>query len=896
MFILPHKCRDYYWKRATFAEKNRQKMKRRLLAFAVLLLVALTPTWGVLKEKSLAETLSVLLAELQSDYAKQQYMKQHYESQGEQQHEQLVANMQKCEQIGLMLYSQKADFTFDMAAACQEATRLHDELASANRLPYEKIRAAIEHEIERYDALILSLKKLPPIETEDKKEVLTQADTIILQAMDSLQTATDSLRAAGADTLKPLLPVAEEKPKRTDPYLLTPLQQQQRAECLRLATSIRDDLKAFLEKLTNDNLYYTSVQKKTEDLYRFAQSRYGILQTNIFKNGGSNYFHILASLPTYVMLAIGDCASKYLSFKGTDASDSQWRGMSVLYISIFMLLYLALALIITYVTLRWLLPQRWRSADYKHKRQMLNNVVGIGLFAILVLVARRFAQQNALVEMGTGLMVSMAWILEAIFLSLYIRLKGEQMRHAALIYLPLIFIAVVIILFRIVLIPDSVANLLLPPVMLFTTIWQLRCTNKHRAALPQTDMIFVYLTTVIMAVVCVTTWMGYTLMAVEMMLWWIFQLSAIQTIVCLYDMMELFENRFLAPRLIKSGGVQMTVEAFIDRMKLGYYVSRTWLYDFINRAAVPILGVLSVLLSVVWTANIFEMGEMCRKIFLANFIDEENIIQLSLFKIVVVVCGFFVFRYVNYMARSIYRNVRKATLDEGEQFNATLARNVIAILVWGSYGVLCLIFLHVPSKGISVITAGLATGLGFAMKDLLENFFYGLSLMTGRVHVGDYIECDGIRGKVESITYQSTQIVTIDGSVIAFLNSALFSKNFKNLTRNHRYELIKIPVGVAYGSNVDEVRRMILADIKPLCQQEGSTGMPLTSPETHPAVVFNDFGDSSVDLLLCVWVLVEDGASFKARAREIIYNTLTRNNIEIPFPQCDLNVRSLPKR
>lgn len=880
-------------------------MKRRLLAIVALLLVVLTPAVAVLKEKSLAETLGVLLAELQSDYDKQQYMKQHYESQSAQQHEALVENMQRCEQIGLMLYSQKADYTFDMAAACQEATKLHKELQSANRLPYEKIRVAIEHEIERYDALIVSLKKLPPIEKADKEAVMTQADTIIQQAMDSLQMAADSVKAKGADTL-PVIPVlapkTEEKPAHTDPYMLTPLQQQQRAECLRLAQAIRDNLKGFLDKLTNDNLYYTSVQTKSEELYRFAQTRYGILQQNIFKNGGSNFFHILGALPTYVALAIGDCASKYLSFHDAEAAHSQWRGMSVLYISIFAILYLALALVLTYVTLRWLLPKSWRSADFKYKRQMLNNVVGIALFAVLVLVARRFGQQNALVEMGTGLMVSMAWILEAIFLSLYIRLKGEQMRHAAMIYSPIIFISIVIILFRIVLIPDSAANLLLPPIMLVATIWQVRALGKHRRGLPQTDMIFAYITTLMMAAVTVTTWAGYTLMAVEMMLWWIFQLSAIQTIVCVYDMMEMFENRFLAPRLnpairqaMREGkDVTGEVEHLIERMKQGYMVSRTWLYDFVNRAAVPILGVLSVLLSVVWTANIFEMVEMCRKIFLTNFIDEKNVVQLSLFKIVVVVCGFFVFRYINYMARSIYRNVRKATLDEGEQFNATLARNVIAILVWGAYLVFCLVFLHVPSQGISVITAGLATGMGFAMKDLLENFFYGLSLMTGRVHVGDYIECDGIRGKVESITYQSTQIVTIDGSVIAFLNSALFSKNFKNLTRNHRYELTKIPVGVAYGTNVEEVRQLILKDIIPLCGQTGSTGMPLTNPDSRPAVVFNNFGDSSVDLLLCVWVLVEDCASFKARAREIIYNTLTRNNIEIPFPQCDLNVRSLP--
>ncbi len=78
--------------------------------------------------------------------------------------------------------------------------------------------------------------------------------------------------------------------------------------------------------------------------------------------------------------------------------------------------------------------------------------------------------------------------------------------------------------------------------------------------------------------------------------------------------------------------------------------------------------------------------------------------------------------------------------------------------------------------------------------------------MMGRVKVGDYIICDGTRGKVSSISYTSTMLEATDGSVIAFQNSQLFSKNYKNMTRNHGYELDILEVGVAYGSNVKEVK------------------------------------------------------------------------------------------
>ena len=201
--------------------------------------------------------------------------------------------------------------------------------------------------------------------------------------------------------------------------------------------------------------------------------------------------------------------------------------------------------------------------------------------------------------------------------------------------------------------------------------------------------------------------------------------------------------------------------------------------------------------------------------------------------------------------------------------------------------------LQVPSSGISIVMAGLATGLGFAMKDMLENFIYGISLMTGRLRVGDYIECDGVQGRVESINYQSTQLYTLDGSVIAFQNTTLFSKNFKNLTRNHGYVMVKIPVGVAYGVNVEKVRAMLIKEIEPL-KGKNENGKYVLDNKQGVSVVFDDFGDSSVDLFVICWVLVEDKAKVVAKIKELIYNTLNKNKVEIPFPQRDVYIRQMP--
>ena len=135
---------------------------------------------------------------------------------------------------------------------------------------------------------------------------------------------------------------------------------------------------------------------------------------------------------------------------------------------------------------------------------------------------------------------------------------------------------------------------------------------------------------------------------------------------------------------------------------------------------------------------------------------------------------------------------------------------------------------------------------------------------------------------------------TLDGSVIAFLNTALFNKSFKNLTRYHSYELVKINIGVAYGTEVETARRLITDALEPL-RERNAMGLDIVSPQHDISVAIDDFGGSSVDLKVIAWVLVTEKAGFKNRAREIIYNTLNAHHIEIPFPQCDINLRSLPE-
>jgi small-conductance mechanosensitive channel len=105
------------------------------------------------------------------------------------------------------------------------------------------------------------------------------------------------------------------------------------------------------------------------------------------------------------------------------------------------------------------------------------------------------------------------------------------------------------------------------------------------------------------------------------------------------------------------------------------------------------------------------------------------------------------------------------------------------------------------------------------------------------------------------------------------------------MTRNHGYEMAKITVGVAYGSKIDHVREMIIDRIKQLDCYDPSKGVQ---------VLFQNFGESSVDLLVVVWVRVASQVADIAKIKENIYDVLNENGIEIPFPQTDIHIQTLP--
>jgi len=851
--------------------KNYQKIDMKKLFLLLLTLAVTLPSAAVLKEKNLAATLSVLRAELESSYLEQRQIMARYNKTTAAQHKQMVELMQRSDQTALMLYSQKQDFTFDMTYACHEATDQYREF-SKQRLPYDRILTRINSEVNRYSDLIASLRAIPP--------TLDQPD-----------------KPAKGDSQPP------RQDAKQQPFMLDSLGQIDRQVCLKYATALHNNLLKMKGKIEQDNEHYNMVAKKLKKVNDYAVQRYNGIQNSIFVNGDENYFAVLAALPMSLSNAKSDFKEKYDTEK-VRANDghvqvvhSQWRGPIVFGLSTLVLFYIIIAALLSNVLIRWFVPKRFRTEEFMKKKVCIILAVAMIIFAISIMVARSFMTHNFFL-MASRLLIEYAWLLCAIFISLLIRLSGDQIKSGFRIYSPIMLMSFVVIVFRIIFIPNNIVSLVFPPILLAFTLWQWNVISRHNDNIPRYDIFYTYVSLTLMVVSTATAWYGYTLLSVQMLIWWTFQLACIQTITCIYDLLSAYEKRFVSKR------IERTKEKAAlqgKRMKAALkkatgkgndhadYINVTWFYDFVFMVVVPVLGVFSVMLSIWWASDVFDLTATVASIFMHDFLNIPGIVQLSIAKVVLVTSLFFVFRYLNYLIRSMYHRYHKTKVVVNGKPNFTLANNIIAISVWGLYCIISIRTLKIPSTAISVISAGLATGVGFAMKDLLENFFYGISLMTGRVRVGDFIECDGIRGRVESITYQSTQVATVDGCIIAFLNSSLFNKNFKNITKNHSYELVQVPVGVAYGANVEQVRGLLVESVRSL-MVKNKEGRDVISPKKPISVVFNNFGDNSVDLLVTYWVLVEEKFAVTCKVKEAVYNTLNAHNIEIPFPQRDVHL------
>lgn len=266
----------------------------------------------------------------------------------------------------------------------------------------------------------------------------------------------------------------------------------------------------------------------------------------------------------------------------------------------------------------------------------------------------------------------------------------------------------------------------------------------------------------------------------------------------------------------------------------------------------------------IFTAPLFQMGK--------EAISLVWILKLILSLSMVAFLSTIVKRFLK------YRLLGRLGIDPGN-------REAIATLISYVFCTIgCIIVIQFSGFDLAtfaLIAGGLGVGIGFGLQDITKNLVSGLTLLLERkLKVGDYIEFDSIGGYIDEISIRSVVLRRLDGNEVIIPNSKLVESQIVNKSYTSFKGLVRIPVGVAYGSDPVLVTEILL----------NSAYMDVNVlEEPSPKVIFNSFGDNALNFELFVWVnTVDKELLIRSSLNFIIEHNLRKANIQIPFPQRDI--------
>lgn len=894
-------------------------MKKKILTILFAALVFSIPLLSVVNGQPLSDVLKDLSAELKMVYAQRTEEQTQFEKDYEREHKRMVEVITASNELSILLYTQEQDMTFDLAYALNKVTSACRHF-NKDRKPYDRIVRELDIEIDRYARLIEALRRLPPVMTEIEIEIVP----------DSLLYHNDSLEQEIFDITskleKEVIRIAI-KDSLSSPFVLDAKGEIYRDTCIRYASELLKIHANNREKMVADSTHYQAAYWRMKEAYDYALSRYGDLERYVFLDGQTSFLDILKNPAYYWGKVKVDLHEQYdfsellhgrsqqadtlAATAGAPAADSLeeeggdlFAGLSskgansiLVLISAIQLLALVLFWILVFVVL-WALSRVQRIKSHLPLKRLPLFSVLAG--TILYFMAIGFGVHgNEYIELSVQHINTFLWLLIAITGSLILRVKPERVHHSLWLYIPTIIIALIIIVCRISFVPDSFISFILPPILAFAVIRQLAFSIGESGKATPVDSILGWISLAIYVISFVLSFFGYTFVALLVLVWWYFQVAALLSIFCIADLLGRYKERWLDAR-VEALRERITYVKGADRESLLF--GATWFHDLVREVVIPAMLLVSLPLCVHMSLSIFDFEDLYYSIFYEPFVhlmdkDGFETLRISGEILISLAILFLILRYFNRAFHAIWQFVRYTTFMRkhnrtsirANEVNLALGNSIISVLVWMAYAVVAVSELKIPTGSLGLIAGGLSAGIGLALKDIINNFIYGIQLMGGRLRVGDWIECDGVRGKVTDISYQTTLVETLFGTQVAFLNSSLFGKSFTNLTRNNAYELTIVKVGVAYGTNFQQVRDALEKGLESM-KTKDIYGRDIVEPTYGIYIRFDDFGESSVNVAVRQYVLVPEQIEYVYRCKELIYKILKENGITIPFPQRDVHM------
>ncbi|EID75530.1 mechanosensitive ion channel family protein [Imtechella halotolerans] len=273
-----------------------------------------------------------------------------------------------------------------------------------------------------------------------------------------------------------------------------------------------------------------------------------------------------------------------------------------------------------------------------------------------------------------------------------------------------------------------------------------------------------------------------------------------------------------------------------------------------------------------------ELIELFRKIFLFKIVNTEKV-TISVLTVVTVILAFIL---TNILLRFVRKTISKRLpVQDRNKFVS-----IFQVLKYGVYIIVVIFTLNASGVNMNVFltaSAALFVGLGFALQQLFQDIISGILLILDQsMHVGDIVEVNGIVGRVEEIRLRSTRVINRDGRVLVVPNHKFMNDTLYNYTQNGNILRENVSVGVAYGTDVELVKQILL---------EVADSHTLVLKDPKPMVIFSNFGESSLDFEL--YFFVSDGfitPRIKSDLRFRINQQFNARNISVPFPQRDVHI------
>ena len=267
-------------------------------------------------------------------------------------------------------------------------------------------------------------------------------------------------------------------------------------------------------------------------------------------------------------------------------------------------------------------------------------------------------------------------------------------------------------------------------------------------------------------------------------------------------------------------------------------------------------------------------------------IADTPVTFLSIFIFILFIVGF---SYSASVVKQLLQNTILPRFINDKGLRYTLGRmSQYVIVIIGLF--VSFQFLGVDLTGLAVVFGFLSVGIGFGLQNVTSNFISGLIVLFERpISVGDRVEVNGIEGDVEEINIRSTKIKTLDNISIIVPNSEFVSKDVINYSHGDPTYVLVVDVGVSYNSNLDTV-------LKALDEVALESTHVMRKPKHR--VQLRSFGDSAWNMKLLVMIPnVRDRFIVLDELNQAIVRKFEEYNIEIPFPQRDINFRSsIPKK